>query len=684
MNPKNAIEFKNVCKSFKVTMNDPEGKKTLTGKIRTVTTRHTVFDNLTFHVKKGEILGIIGRNGAGKSTLLSLAAMILEPDSGTIETSGRVVSILELSMGLEKEMTGRENIYLKSQMYGKSKKEVDAIVDKIIDYSGIRPYIDNPIKTYSSGMVSRLTFSIMVFTDIGILIADEVLTTGDAAFSAKAGDTFKKFLKDGKTVLFVSHSLDAIEKMCTRVIWIDGGKIIKDGKPKHVCAEYQRTMAESFEIIKDLAESGDPENQYKYALMFRDGRFVEQDFDTYLEWLRRSAENGYTLAQVLYADLLFDSGSENERATAITYYQSASVKGNTSARIKLTALTGGEDYITNRKELIDIFRQLAELGNPIDKNRYASLLISTAWSDSDREESFKWYLAAAEDGNPNSMMQVANMYRQGIGVKKDNDQYVKWMSAAAELGFQKAMATLADIYMDGQYVDRDQTKALQIYVKLAEQGQPRYQYKVASMYQDGIGTDVNLEEANRWFSTYSKSILAPYQLQALSSINPAEIKTDATPISLALKALESYSTPASLKMASFYAEGIFIEKNVDKAIKIYEKYSEIFGKPVLNVADMLYRGRLFEKNLDKSGEMYLKNFFTGDPKILFRIYTIYKSGASSISKDIALQSLYYAKLRGYPSAVKEYNSLFPSDAVLGESNWSPEVDATIDEDDSNH
>ncbi len=663
MNPNNAIEFKKVSKSFKVEMVDPRSKKTITGKPRFTTTTHKVFENLSFSVKKGEVLGIIGRNGAGKSTLLSMAAKILEPDSGSIETAGKVVSILELSMGLEHEMTGRENIYLKSQMYGKSKKEVDAIIDKIIDYSGIRPYIDNPIKTYSSGMVSRLTFSIMVFTNVGILIADEVLTTGDAAFSAKAGDTFKKFLKDGKTVLFVSHSLESIERMCTRVIWIDGGRILKDGKPKFVCAEYQKTMAESFEIIRDLAESGDPVNQYKYALMFRDGREVEQNNELYHEWLSKSAEGGYVLAQTLYADILFDSESEEDRTTAITYYQSASDKGNTAARIKLAAITGGEENIVNRKELLEIFKQLAEIGNPLDKTRYANLLISTAWSDSDREEAFKWYLSAALDGNPNSMMQVANMYHNGLGVKKDDSLYVKWISTASDLGHQKAMTALADIYMDGKYVERDQSKALEIYIKLAEQGIANMQYKVATMYQNGIGTDVNVEEADRWFRTYSKSILAPYQLQAYSTMVPAGVKTDATPLSLLKKAFDSHNRAASLTMASRYASGKGVELDIDEARRLYDESAEVFGKPFLKVADMYYRGIVFDKDLDKAGDMYVKNTYTGDPKILMRTYKLYSKGATTVTEDIAMKSLYYAKMRGNPDAIAIYNELHPEDNI---------------------
>ncbi len=355
MEPNIAIEMKNVSKSFKIEVHSEE--KDIFGKNKVKKVVNKVFDNFNLCIKKGEILGIIGRNGSGKSTLLSLAAKILEPDEGQVNTSGPVVSILQLGMGFQEDMSGRENIYLKAQMYGMSKKNVDKIIDNIILYAGIQDYVDNPIRTYSTGMISRLAFSVMVHMNVKILIADEVLSTGDALFSAKAEDSFKKFLNDGKTVLFVSHNLKSVESICTRVIWIEKGKIVEDGHPKTICSKYIRSMSESFEVVYDNAEAGVPESQYYLSHMYRDGDPVPKNHESYLKWLSRAAEGGHTVAQVEYANYLVIN--EPDRIDeALTLFKIAANKGNANARTQLASLMGcsnNNPHITELKNILTPF-----------------------------------------------------------------------------------------------------------------------------------------------------------------------------------------------------------------------------------------------------------------------------------------------------------------------------------------
>lgn len=195
--------------------------------------------NVNFSVKQGEVLGIIGRNGAGKSTLLKLLSRVTGPSVGEIRVKGRMASLLEVGTGFHPELTGRENIYLNGAILGMSKKEISEKIDEIIDFSGIRKYIDTPVKRYSSGMKVRLAFAVAAHLDPEILIVDEVLAVGDVEFQKKAVGKLKDVSGDsGRTVLFVSHNMTAIEKLCTRLILVDKGSVIYDGEVKEGILKY--------------------------------------------------------------------------------------------------------------------------------------------------------------------------------------------------------------------------------------------------------------------------------------------------------------------------------------------------------------------------------------------------------------------------------------------------------------
>ncbi|KVT13822.1 ABC transporter ATP-binding protein [Burkholderia sp. MSMB1078WGS] len=194
-------------------------------------------DDVSFEVAKGETIGIIGRNGSGKSTLLQIVCQTLSPTRGAIDTVGRVAALLELGSGFDLEYTGRENIYLNAQLHGLSRRQIDERLDRIIEFADIGEFIDQPVKTYSSGMFVRLAFAVIAHVDADILVVDEALAVGDAFFNQKCMRFMDQFRKTG-TILFVSHDTSTVKKLCSRVIWIDKGKVKREGDPEAVCEAY--------------------------------------------------------------------------------------------------------------------------------------------------------------------------------------------------------------------------------------------------------------------------------------------------------------------------------------------------------------------------------------------------------------------------------------------------------------
>ena len=209
--------------------------------------------DVTFSVKEGEVVGIIGRNGAGKSTLLKVLSKITYPTSGRVNVHGRVASLLEVGTGFHEELTGRENIYLNGSILGMKRREVEAKLEQIIDFAGVERFIDTPIKRYSSGMRLRLGFAVAAHLDPDVLIVDEVLAVGDAGFQKKCLSVMEDLRKGGRTVLFVSHNMAAVENLCSRGIWIDAGRVRQDGATHEVIRSYLSSFAETQESATDLS-----------------------------------------------------------------------------------------------------------------------------------------------------------------------------------------------------------------------------------------------------------------------------------------------------------------------------------------------------------------------------------------------------------------------------------------------
>ena len=195
--------------------------------------------DVSFEVKKGEVIGIIGRNGAGKSTLLKIISGILKPTEGSVSCSGSIVPMLELGSGFDHDLTGRENIFLNGAILGYGKEFLESKFEEILDFSELGRFIDVPIRNYSSGMLMRLAFSIATMVNPEILIVDEILAVGDAAFQEKSKARMMELMSGGTTVLFVSHNLEHIREMCSRVLWLDSGKIKMIGETPKVCNAYK-------------------------------------------------------------------------------------------------------------------------------------------------------------------------------------------------------------------------------------------------------------------------------------------------------------------------------------------------------------------------------------------------------------------------------------------------------------
>lgn len=195
--------------------------------------------DVSFEVQQGEVLGIIGRNGAGKSTLLKILSRITAPTSGVVKVKGRIASLLEVGTGFHPELTGRENIYLNGAILGMKTHEIDRKFDEIVDFSGVEKFIDTPVKRYSSGMYVRLAFAVAAHLDPEILVVDEVLAVGDAEFQRKCLGKMGEVAKEGRTVLFVSHNMGSIARLCGRSFWLDVGKVVLDGPSPEVVRHYQ-------------------------------------------------------------------------------------------------------------------------------------------------------------------------------------------------------------------------------------------------------------------------------------------------------------------------------------------------------------------------------------------------------------------------------------------------------------
>ncbi len=234
------ITFKNVSKTYTLYKNDQARFKALFFKPRNAKTKKAL-NQVSFEIKRGESVGFVGDNGAGKSTMLKMITGVCFPDEGEVVVNGRVGALLELTAGFSMEMTGRENIYLKGYILGLKDSYIKEIEEKIIDFAELEDYIDQPVRTYSSGMKMRLGFAINVNIEPDILVVDEALAVGDATFKRKCKNKIKEIISTGTTVLYVSHSADSVKEICPRSIYLKKGTVMYDGKTEDTLRIYEET-----------------------------------------------------------------------------------------------------------------------------------------------------------------------------------------------------------------------------------------------------------------------------------------------------------------------------------------------------------------------------------------------------------------------------------------------------------
>ena len=200
--------------------------------------KREILKGINLKIKSGEVVALIGTNGSGKSTLLKLMTQIIYPNKGKIITNGKLTSLLELGAGFHQDFSGRENIYFHASIFGLTKKEIEERIEEIIDFSELKDFIDNPVRTYSSGMFMRLAFSVAINVDADILLIDEILSVGDEHFQNKCFEKMRELKKQGKTMVFVTHNMNAVNELCDRAVWLYKGEIKMDGNTKDVVDEY--------------------------------------------------------------------------------------------------------------------------------------------------------------------------------------------------------------------------------------------------------------------------------------------------------------------------------------------------------------------------------------------------------------------------------------------------------------
>jgi lipopolysaccharide transport system ATP-binding protein len=264
----NAIEFNQVWKKYKRGEKLNSLRDTIPNLFRQIAQKEElkeqefwVTKNVSFNIKKGEVVGIMGPNGAGKSTILKLLSRIIVPNRGSMSIQGRLSALIEVTAGFHGDLTGRENVYLNGTILGMKKKEIDERFDNIVEFSGISEFIDTPVKRYSSGMFSRLGFSVAAHMNPDVLLVDEVLSVGDISFQAKCSEKIRELLKTGATIVLVSHNLSLVQSLCKRIILLNKGEVLKDGPTDLVIPFYENLVFKKQE--EDLQKKVSSSSDYK-------------------------------------------------------------------------------------------------------------------------------------------------------------------------------------------------------------------------------------------------------------------------------------------------------------------------------------------------------------------------------------------------------------------------------------
>ena len=250
------IKIENVTKKFRLYSDRPLSiKENIVRGMKNTYKEFYALNDVSFEVKKGSTIGLIGKNGSGKSTLLKMINRTMFPDKGKITINGKIASLIELGAGFHPELSGRENIYNNATIFGFSKEEIDKRIPEIIEFSELEEFIDNTLRTYSSGMYARLAFSVAIHVDADILLVDEILGVGDINFQSKCANKIYEMKRNGTTIILVTHDMSTIDRLCDYAVWLDHGKKIAEGSPKEIQNAYLKYMAEEQEERQKLEET---------------------------------------------------------------------------------------------------------------------------------------------------------------------------------------------------------------------------------------------------------------------------------------------------------------------------------------------------------------------------------------------------------------------------------------------
>lgn len=627
-----SIDIDNISKKFDIRYTTVYGGRAKSG-------TKQVLEGLSLKVRKGEILGLVGRNGSGKSTLLKIISGITFNDSGKITINGKVASILELGMGFDPELSGRENMRLKSSFFGFNDKEIDSFMDDMIQFSELGEQIEHPLRTYSSGMVAKLAFSVLTHVKCDILVIDEILSVGDPGFNAKCKMVFDRMRKEGKTVVLASHNMNSLEDMCDRVAWMEAGKVREIGDPMVVCHAFKSDAVESPRTVRELAEAGDSQSQYRYGSMLRDGIAVPRDIDQSKIWFERASAMGHTDSMVALGRLLLSEGKEKE---AIDLFRKASVAGNNEATSALVSMDREEKSISEK--FIGKVSSLAESGNGQACRILADCYLNGICIAKDQAKAVEWYIKAADNGETSSVYTLGKLYRDGTGVQKDGAEAVRWFTIAGERGNVFAMNDLAMMYMRGIGVERDMESCIKWLEKAAECGFVGAMSQLGKIYRDGMGVDKNEEKSRYWFSMFAKQGRMRYETELGDVMKNVFIGEERK------EALEWYSDAAEngypmalMKLGYALHNDNTFECNNDLAIEYLEKAAAVCNHIALyDLAMMYYRGECVTKDHKKAFEYMKCSADIGNNNARYQLALMYMRGiGTEVDMDEAKR---YARL----------------------------------------
>ena len=619
----NALEVSELKKKFTIKY------KTFYGGVAKEGTKQ-VLDGISFSLKRGEALGIIGKNGCGKSTLLKILTKIMKPDSGKVEIRARVASILELGMGFDPEATGRDNIRMKCTLYGLTNKEIDGCIEDIISFSELGEQIDHPLRTYSSGMTAKLAFSILIHVKCDILIIDEVLSVGDAGFNSKCRMAFEQMKKSGRSILIASHNISTLQEMCDRVMWIENGKVRDIGDPAVICYKYETDLTDSIDTVTQSANSGDIISMNRLGVMYRDGIGVDTDISKAMEYFEKASKLGYPEACVNLANILNGMGKINE---ARAYYEKASRLGNVEATLAISQLDETNDELEMLKECVI---DLANSGNTRAMKLLADMLFYGTIFPKDQKKSIYWYEQCAMANNVQAMYHLGLCFKEGIGTEKNLLNAIEYFERASRFGYVKADLELALIYRRGMGVEKDIDKAIHWYEHAASYGETKSMLELGAIYRDGLGVEINEDRSEAWVKMHYlmgraniENIIGDIYYQGYSGEKQKQA------LVWYRAASKHGNAVADLNLASIYNEGLMVEYNPIKRDQYYKKASDWKNAVGLFEFGMHLMNSENESDKTKAEDYIRKAAYMGFRKAIARYCSILLNKNSN-SQDLSI------------------------------------------------